>query len=92
LYRGETPYGPFTDQKILFNVPYSVDKIGNQYYKNLLRVNLHLELAREGELVFSTNTDADTAGDNFDFPGSADFCRPYFYRIFNWESIYDEDD
>ena len=92
LYRGETPYGPFTDQKILFNVPYSVDKIGNQDYKNLLRVNLHLELAREGELVFSTNTDADTAGDNFDFPGSADFCRPYFYRIFNWESIYDEDD
>ena len=71
LYRGETPYGPFTDQKILFNVPYAVDKIGNQYYKNLLRVNLHLELAREGELVFSTNTDADTAGDNFDFPGSA---------------------
>ena len=44
----------------------------------MLRVNLHLELAREGELVFSTNTDADTAGDNFDFPGSADFCRPYF--------------
>ena len=44
LYRGETPYGPFTDQKILFNVPYAVDKIGNQYYKNLLRVNLHLEL------------------------------------------------
>lgn len=44
-----------------------MDKIGNQYYKNLLRVNLHLELAREGELVFSTNTDADTAGDNFDF-------------------------
>jgi len=39
------PYGPFTDQKILFNVPYAVDKIGNQYYKNLLRVNLHLELA-----------------------------------------------
>ena len=29
LYRGETPYGPFTDQKILFNVPYAVDKIGN---------------------------------------------------------------
>ena len=66
LYRGETPYGPFTDQKILFNVPYSVDKIGNH--------------------------DADTAGDNFDFPGSADFCRPYFYRVFNWESIYDEDE
>ena len=47
LYRSETPYGPFTNQKILFNVPYSVDKIGNQYYKDLLRVNLHLELARE---------------------------------------------
>ena len=55
-------------------------------------VNLHPHLSRQGELVFSTNTDADTVGDNFDFPGSADLCRPYFYRVFNWESIYDEDE
>ena len=91
LYRGETPYGPFTDQKILFNVPYAVDKIGNQYYKNLLRVNLHLELAREGELVFSTNTDpADGFGGNFNAVGSADLYRPYFYRVYNWEKLFEE--
>ncbi|MDD3036616.1 DUF5005 domain-containing protein [Bacteroides sp.] len=90
IYCGETPYGPFTGQKILFNVPYTVDKIGNQYYKNLSMINLHPELSRQGELVFSTNTDADASGDNFNFPGSADFYRPYFYRVFNWESLYDE--
>lgn len=92
IYRGETPYGPFTGQKTLFSVPYTVDKIGNQYYKTLLSVYLHSGLARQNELVFSTNTNADTSGDNFNFPGSADFCRPYFYRVFNWESIYDEDE
>lgn len=91
IYRSKTPYGLFTDQKTLFNVPYTVDKLGSQYYKTLTRVNLHSELSREGELVFSTNTDADTAGDNFKFPGSADFSRPYFYRVFNWESLYDTD-
>lgn len=90
IYRGETPYGPFTNQKVLFNVPNAVDKIGNQFYKNLSRVILHSELSREGELVFSTNTDAETSGDNFTIPGSADFCRPYFYRVFNWESIYED--
>lgn len=90
IYRSKTPYGPFTNQKMLFNVPYSVDKLGSQYYKNLLRVNLHPELSRQGELVFSTNTDADNTGDNFKFPGSADFSRPYFYRVFNWENIYSE--
>ncbi len=30
------------------------------------------------------------SGDNFNFPGSADFYRPYYYRVFNWESLYDE--
>ncbi len=59
-----------------------MDKIGNQYYKNLLRVNLHLELAREGELVFSTNTDADTAGDNFDFRVVLTFLPSLFLSCF----------
>lgn len=90
MYRSKTPYGSFTDQKILFNIPYTVDKIGNQYYKNLSMINLHPALSRQGELVFSTNTDADNPGDNFNIPGSADFYRPYFYRVFDWERIYDK--
>lgn len=90
IYRGELPCGPFTGQKKLLNIPYTVDKIGNQYYKTLSRVNLHSELSRQGELVFSTNTDADTYGDNFNMAGSADFDRPYFYRVYNWEKNYEE--
>lgn len=90
IYRGKTPCGPFTNQKVLFNVPNTVDKIGNQYYQNLSRVILHSELSRQGELVFSAIADAGTPGDAFNIPGSADFCRPYFYRVFNWESIYEE--
>jgi hypothetical protein len=24
--------------------------------------------------------------------GSADFYRPYFFRVYNWEHVYDSDD
>ena len=51
-------------------------------------VNIHPALSRTGELVFSTNTDCSSFWDNFNAPGSADFYRPYFYRVFNWESVY----
>jgi hypothetical protein len=90
IYRSNTPYGPFTDQKVLFVVPETIDKIGNQYYNHLYMVNLHPHLARAGELVFSTNTDCANFWDNFNRAGSADYYRPFFFRVFNWESIYDE--
>ena len=51
-------------------------------------VNLHPALSREGELVFSTNSDADSFWDNFNEEGSADFYRPFFYRVFGWETLY----
>ena len=35
-----------------------LDKLGERTYKNLYMVNLHPHLSRNGELVFSTNTDA----------------------------------
>lgn len=88
IYRSDSPCGPFTDQKTLFTVPYTVDKIGNQYYADVTNINLHPELSREDELVFSVSTSANMDGDNFTYPGSADFTRPYFFRIFNWESLY----
>jgi len=90
IYRSTHPYGPFSEQKKLFNVPYTIDKTGNQYYNTLLGVRLHKELSRQGELVFSISTNADSIGDYFDIPGSADFYRPYFFRVFNWQSLYDE--
>ena len=54
-------------------------------------INIHPALSRTGELVISTNTDCSNFWDNFNAPGSADFYRPYFYRVFNWESLYDND-
>lgn len=90
IYRSPSPCGPFTDQKVLFVVPKTIDKIGNQYYNHLYMVNLHPHLARANELVFSTNTDCENFWDNFNRAGSADYYRPFFFRVFNWESLYEE--
>lgn len=92
IYRSEAPYGPFTDQEVLFNVPYAIDKIGNQYYNNMYMLNLHMQLSREGELVFSNNTDPYNFWDNFNVAGSADYYRPWFFRVFNWEAVYEEEE
>ncbi len=90
IYRSRTPYGPFTDKQLLFRLPDHLDKIGNQKYHWLYMVNLHPALSRSGELVFSTNSDPDDFWWNFNDPGSADYYRPYFYRVFNWKKVYDD--
>lgn len=89
IYRSHTPYGPFTDKQLLFRLPDHLDKIGPQKYHWLYMVNLHPALSRQGELVFSTNSDPDDFWWNFNDPGSADYYRPYFYRVFNWQHVYD---
>lgn len=91
ICRSENPWGPFTDHKLLFTLPPTLDKLGDPYPNNWYMVNLHTGLSREGELVFSTNSDAANFWDNFNRKGSADFYRPYFFRVFNWESLYEED-
>ena len=91
MFRSKHPYGPFVDQKTLFTLPEFLDKIGEQRYQHVYMVNIHPALSRTGELVISTNTDCYNFWDNFNAPGSADFYRPYFYRVFNWESLYDND-
>ena len=91
MFRSKHPYGPFVDQKTLFTLPEFLDKIGEQRYQHVYMVNIHPALSRTGELVISTNTDCSNFWDNFNAPGSADFYRPYFYRVFNWESLYDND-
>ena len=91
IFRSDKPYGPFVDRKTLFGFPNTLDKLGVQTYGNLYMVNLHPHLSREGELVFSTNTDpADGFGGNFNAVGSADLYRPYFYRVYNWEKLFEE--
>jgi hypothetical protein len=90
IMRSTTPYGPFTNHKTLFTVPSTLDKVGVQTYQHLYMINLHPHMSRAGELVFSTNTDTASFWDNFNALGSADFYRPYFYRVYKWEKLFDE--
>ena len=90
IFRSDKPYGPFVDCKKLFGFSDFLDKLGDQTYQNLYMINLHPHLSRNGELVFSTNTDPKNFWDNFNAVGSADYYRPYFYRVYNWERVYEE--
>lgn len=93
IMRSEKPWGPFKDHKKLLSFPNPLDELqgdprGDQY-QNLYMLNIHPSLSRDGELVISTNTDIDDFGRNFNNPGSADWYRPFFYRIFKWERVFD---
>ena len=88
IYTAPSPVGPFSNQKLLFNLPSFIDKTGITTYNALSQVNTHPELSRTGELVISACTKANTSADNFTYAGSADFTRPYFFRIFNWKEVY----
>lgn len=90
IYRSHSPYGPFDERKLLFRLPDHLDKIGSQAYHWLYMVNLHPALSRQGELVFSTNSDPDDFWMNFNDPGSADYYRPFFYRVFDWQKVYSD--
>ena len=90
IYRSKSPYGPFGDRKLLFRLPDHLDKMGPQQYHWLYMVNLHPALSRQGELVFSTNSDPNDFWDNFNAVGSADYYRPFFYRVFDWQKVYDD--
>ena len=89
IWRSQTPYGPYTDVRTLCVVPSRVDKQGSRSYNALTRVVLHMHLSREGEIVFSTAQTAAYTADNYTYPGSADFVRPWFYRVYNWQSLWD---
>lgn len=89
IWRSKTPYGPFTDAKTLCVIPEYINKIGNQYYNSLTRVALHPALSRSGELVLSTAQTAGNDKDYFTYPGSADYNRPYFYRVYNWQTLFE---
>lgn len=90
MYRSETPYGPFVDRQILFTLPKTLDKLGDVYHQRWYMINLQESLSREGELVFSTNSDPVNFWDNFNREGSADFYRPFFFRVYGWENVYND--
>lgn len=91
IYRSKSPYGPFGEKRLLFVLPGELDKLGPTAYHWLYMVNLHPALSREGELVFTTNSDPDDFWKNFNDPGSADYYRPFFYRVFNWKSLFGDE-
>lgn len=88
IYRSKSPYGPFGEKRLLFVLPGQLDKLGPTAYHWLYMVNLHPALSRAGELVFTTNSDPDDFWKNFNDPGSADYYRPFFYRVFDWKSLF----
>lgn len=91
IYRSKTPYGSFGEKRLLFVLPGQLDKLGPTAYHWLYMVNLHPALSRAGELVFTTNSDPDDFWKNFNDPGSADYYRPFFYRVFDWKSLFGDD-
>ena len=90
IMRSRNAFGPFEECHQLWTMPFVLDKLGTRTYQHFYMPHLHQSLSREGELVFSTNTDCKDWGDNFNTRGSADFYRPYFFRIYNWKAIFDD--
>lgn len=90
IWRSKTPWGPFEDVKSLCVLPNSVDKQGDKYYNELTRVVVHPALSRNGEIVLSTAQTAPNKKDNYTYPGSTDYARPYFYRIYNWVQLFEK--
>lgn len=93
LFKGEHPWGPFgTDElggrKKILELPEHLDKLGDTKRGSVYNVFVHHGLSKEGELVVSMNVDAPSFEANFNSVGCADFYRPYFYRIYNWESAF----
>ena len=89
IMRSKNPWGPFEECHQLWTMPWVLDKKGTRTYNNFYMPHLHQSLSREGELVFSTNTDCKDFNDNFNATGSADFYRPFFFRVYNWKAVFD---
>ncbi len=89
IMRSRYPWGPFEEAHQLWTMPWVLDKKGTMTYQHYYMPHLHRELSREGELVFSTNTDTQEWGDNFNSTGSADFYRPFFFRVYNWKAVFE---
>jgi hypothetical protein len=85
IYESTSPTGPFTNQRKLYTIP---DKYTQDADPKFITYNavVHHGLSKEGELVISYNINPIDFGDNFNTPGSADNYRPYFVRVYNWES------
>ena len=95
LYRSEEPWGPTlyptekAERKQILTLPDKLDKQGDQSHGILYNVFVHHGLSKEGELVISFNSEAPKFERNFNEVGSADFYRPWFYRVYGWDKVFD---
>lgn len=94
LFRSENPWGPLypedkAERKQIFTIPDKLDKQGDQSHGIIYNVFVHHGLSVDGELVISFNSEAPDFTRNFNEVGSADFYRPYFYRIYGWDKVFD---
>ena len=90
IMTSDNPWGPFKNKKMLMKFPNPLDDLQRGEYRFLYMLNLHPALSREGELVISTNTDTNDFWDNFNSMGSADWYRPFFYRVYGWENLFSD--
>ena len=81
LFESSSPLGPFTNKKMLYEVP-EEHGVGNMFSYNAV---VHPELSKSGELVVSYSKNPNNFWDNFTQPGSADKYLPVFIRIKNWK-------
>jgi hypothetical protein len=81
LFESGSPMGPFTNKKLLYEVP-EVHGSGELFSYNAI---VHPELSKAGELVVSYSKNLNNFWDNFNHPGSADKYLPVFIRIKNWK-------
>lgn len=94
LYRSEEPWGPTlyptekAERKQILTLPDKLDKQGDQSHGILYNVFVHHGLSKEGELVISFNSEAPKFERNFNEVGSADFYRPWFYRVYGWDKVF----
>ncbi len=99
IMTSEHPWGPFANRRTLIKFPNPLDELQHDpygdKYRFLYMLNLHPALSRNGEIVISTNTDATDDGPgtfwrNFNEPGSADWYRPFYFRVVGWERLYED--
>lgn len=81
LFESDTPNGPFTRKKLLYEVPEEHGS-GAMFSYNAI---IHPELSKAGEIVVSYSKNPNDFWDNFNHPGSADKYLPVFIRIKNWK-------
>jgi hypothetical protein len=77
LYQGNSPIGPFSEEKVLWEVPPEHGS-GDMFSYNAI---VHPEFSTAGELMVSYSKNPHNFWHNFNHPGSADKYLPVFIRI-----------